>query len=134
MRAEKGGECAHTGASSSVASHRAFQGLTRTAARDCALFLLPQLEQGQKERMATGMSEKQVQEGLRRNRDRLAVGKRIGSCVRKVAHDLKSVRGAGGFQRQYQTDRPVGMVFGTKPGQSMCPACSQGRTLAWSLL
>ena len=37
------------GASSFVVSRRAFQGLTETAAGDCALFLLPQLEQGQKE-------------------------------------------------------------------------------------
>lgn len=36
------------GASSFVVSRRAFQGLTETAAEDCALFLLPQLEQGQR--------------------------------------------------------------------------------------
>ena len=84
--------------------------------------------------VAIGTSEKLAQEGLRGNRDRLAVGECVGPCVRKVAHDLERMRGAGAFQRLYQTDRPVGMVFGTKPGQSMCPACSQGRTLAWSLL
>lgn len=60
--------------------------------------------------MAIGTSEKLVQEGLRRNRDRLAVGKRVGSCVRKVAHDLESMRGAGGLRRLYQTDRWVRMV------------------------
>jgi len=65
------------GASSSVASHRAFQGLTRNTARDCALFLLPRSRRGQKERMATGASEKLAQEGLRGNRDRLAVGSRV---------------------------------------------------------
>lgn len=37
------------GASSFVVSRRAFQGLAEAAAGDCALFLLPQLEQGQKE-------------------------------------------------------------------------------------
>ena len=36
------------GASSSVVSHRAFQGLTRNAAGDCALFLLPRNNKGQK--------------------------------------------------------------------------------------
>ena len=130
----RSGECAPMGASSFVVSRRAFQGLTRTAARDCALFLLPQTEQGQKERMATGASEKLAQEGLRGNRDRLAVGKRVSPCVRKVAHDLESMRGAGGLRRQYQTDRWVRMAFGTKPGRGMRTACSQGRTLAWSLL
>ena len=43
-------ENAPLGVSSSVVSHRAFQGLTRNAAEDCALFLLLQTEQGQKER------------------------------------------------------------------------------------
>lgn len=38
------------GVSSFVVSRRAFQGLTEAAAGDCALFLLPQLEQGQKEK------------------------------------------------------------------------------------
>ena len=112
------------GASSFVVSRRAFQGLAETAAGDCALFLLPLTEQGQRERMAIGTSEKLAQEGLRGNRDRLAVGKRVGSCVRKVARDLKSVRGAGGFRRLYQTDRWVRMAFGTKPGRGMRIACS----------
>ena len=98
------------GVFSSVVSHRAFQGLTRTAARDCALFLLPRSRRGQKERMATGASEKLVQEGLRGNRDWLAVGKRVSSCVWKVAHDLERMRGAGSLRRQYQTDRWVRMV------------------------
>ena len=49
------------------------------------------------ERMAIETSEKLAQEGLRGNRDWLAVGKCVGSCVRKVAHDLKSMRGAGGL-------------------------------------
>ena len=98
------------GASSFVVSRRAFQGLTETAAEDCALFLLLQSEQGQKERMATGASEKLAQEGLCGNRDRLAVGKRVGSGVREVSHDLKGVRGAGSLLRQYQTDRWVRMV------------------------
>ena len=69
----RSGECAPMGASSFVVSRRAFQGLTEAAAEDCALFLLPQLEQVQEERMAKGTSEKLAQEGLRGNRDRLAV-------------------------------------------------------------
>ena len=60
--------------------------------------------------MAIGASEKLAQEGLCGNRDRLAVGKRVGSCVRKVAHDLEGMRGAGGLRHQYQTDRWVRMV------------------------
>ena len=60
--------------------------------------------------MATGASEKLVQEGLRGNRDWLAVGKRVSSCVWKVAHDLERMRGAGSLRRQYQTDRWVRMV------------------------
>lgn len=63
-----------------------------------------------KERMAIGASEKLAQEGLCGNLDRLAVGKRVGSCVRKIAHDLERMRGAGSLRRQYQTDRLVGMV------------------------
>ncbi len=47
--------------------------------------------------MATGASEKLAQEGLRGNRDRLAVGKCVSPCVRKVAHDLERMRGAGGL-------------------------------------
>ena len=43
--------------------------------------------------MATGASEKLAQEGLRGNRDRLVVGKSVGSCVRKIAHDLERMRG-----------------------------------------
>ena len=50
------------GASFSVASHWAFQGLTRTAARDCALFLLPQSEQGQKEK--ENESSESIVEGI----------------------------------------------------------------------
>lgn len=84
--------------------------------------------------MAIGASEKLAQEGLRGNRDRLAVGKRVSPCVRKVAHDLERMRGVGGLRRLYQTDRWVRMTFGTKPGRGMRTACSQGRTLAWSLL
>ena len=37
------------GASSFVVSRRAFQGLTETAAGDCALFLLPQSNKGKME-------------------------------------------------------------------------------------
>ena len=62
------------------------------------------------ERMVIGTSEKLAQEGLRGNRDRLAVGKSVGSCVRKIAHDLERMRGAGGFRHLYQTDRWVRMV------------------------
>ena len=62
------------------------------------------------ERMAIGTSEKLAQEGLRGNRDRLAVGKRVSPCVRKVAHDLERMRGAGGLRHQYQTDRWVRMA------------------------
>lgn len=60
--------------------------------------------------MAIGTSEKLTQEGLRGNRDWLAVGKRVGSGVREVSHDLKGVRGAGSLLRQYQTDRWVRIV------------------------
>ena len=60
--------------------------------------------------MAIGTSEKLAQEGLCGNCDRLAAGKRIGSCVRKVAHNLESMRGTGGLLHQYQTDRWVRMV------------------------
>ena len=60
--------------------------------------------------MAIGTSEKLAQEGLRGNRDRLAVGKRVGSGVREVSHDLKGVRGAGSLRHLYQTDRWVRMV------------------------
>ena len=60
--------------------------------------------------MATGASEKLAQEGLRGNRDRLAVGKSVGSCVREGSHDLERMRGAGGFRHLYQTDRWVRMV------------------------
>ena len=64
----------------------------------------------ERKRMAIGASEKLAQEGLCGNLDRLAVGKRVGSCVRKIAHDLERMRGAGSLRRQYQTDRLVGMV------------------------
>ena len=47
--------------------------------------------------MAIGTSEKLAQEGLYGNRDRLAVGKRVSPCVRKVAHDLECMSGAGGL-------------------------------------
>ena len=42
-------------------------------------------------------SEKLAQEGLRRDRDRLAVGERIRAGVWKVSHDLKGVCGARRF-------------------------------------
>ena len=42
-------------------------------------------------------SEKLAQEGLRRDRDRLAVGERIRAGVWKVSHDLKGVRGSRRF-------------------------------------
>ena len=48
-----------------------------------------------KGRTVTGRSEKLAQEGLCGDRDRLAVGKRVGSGVREVAHDLKGVCGTG---------------------------------------
>ena len=60
--------------------------------------------------MATGASEKLAQEGLRGNRDRLAEGKRVGSGVREVSHDLERMRGAGSLLHLYQTDRWVRMV------------------------
>ena len=87
-----------------------------------------------KGRTVTGRLEKLAQEGLRGDRNRLAVGKRVGSGVREVAHDLKGVSGAGrllhrrermvaeaevfhcgrfikiDFRHQYQTDRLVRMV------------------------
>ena len=99
------------GASSFVVSHRAFQGLTRTAAEDCALFLLPRSRRGQRERMEIGALEKLAQERLRGNRDRLAVGKRVGSCIRQVAHDLERMRGTGSLLHQYQTSASTGMVI-----------------------
>lgn len=61
-------------------------------------------------RSVADKSEKLAQEGLRRDRDRLAVGERVRAGVRKVSHDLKGVRGTEGFLRQYQTDRWVRMV------------------------
>lgn len=60
--------------------------------------------------MATGASEKLAQEGLRGNRDWLAEGKRIGSGVREVSHDLERMRGTGSLRHLYQTDRWVRMV------------------------
>ena len=56
-------------------------------------------------------SEKLAQEGLRGNRDRFAVGKRVGSCVWKVSHYLESVRGAGGLLHQNQTIASARMVI-----------------------
>ena len=44
-----------------------------------------------------GASEKLTQEGLRGNRYRLAVRERVGFGVWEVSHDLKGVRGTGGF-------------------------------------
>ena len=60
--------------------------------------------------MATGASEKLAQEGLRGNSDRLVVGKRVGSGVREVSHDLERVRGAGSLRHLYHTDRWARMV------------------------
>ena len=60
--------------------------------------------------MAIGTSEKLAQEGLRGNRDWLAEGKRVGSGVREVSHDLKGMRGAGSLRHLYQTDRWVSLV------------------------
>ena len=48
MRADEVENAPILGASSSVVSHRAFQGLTRTAAEDSALFLCRKIKQGQK--------------------------------------------------------------------------------------
>ena len=53
-------------------------------------------------RSRTGASEKLAQEGLRGNRNRIAVGERVGSCVRKVAHNLESMRSAGGLLHRYK--------------------------------
>ena len=61
-------------------------------------------------RSVADKSEKLAQEGLRRDRDRLAVGERIRAGVRKVSHDLKGVRGSRRFLHQYQTDLWVRMV------------------------
>ena len=82
------------GASSFVVSRRAFQGLTEAAAEECALFLLPQLEQGQEERMAKGTSEKLAQEGLRGNRDLFAAGSRVphARMVGRSPRDRRHVR------------------------------------------
>ena len=60
--------------------------------------------------MVIGTSEKLTQEGLCGNSDRLAEGKRVGSGVREVSHDLERMRGAGGFRHLYQTDRWVRIV------------------------
>ena len=63
-----------------------------------------------KARTVEGKSEKLAQERPCGNRDRFVVGKRIGSGVWKVSHDLKGVRGSRRFLHQYQTDRWVRMV------------------------
>lgn len=57
-------------------------------------------------------SEKLAQEGLRRDRDRLAVGERIRAGVWKVPHDLKGVCGPRRFlhRRNYQTSVYARMV------------------------
>lgn len=60
------------GASSFVVSRRAFQGLTEAAAGDCALFLLPQLEQGQRKEW---LSERQ-KSWLRKDCAETAIGSR----------------------------------------------------------
>ena len=62
--------------------------------------------------VAADMSEKLAQEGLRRDRDRLAVGERIRAGVRKVTHDLKGVCGSRRFLhcRNYQTSASARMV------------------------
>ena len=60
--------------------------------------------------MEIGALEKLAQEGLRGNRDRLAVEKRVCPGVREVPHDLKGVHDVGGLLRQYQTDQWVRMA------------------------
>ena len=115
-------ENAPMGVFSSVASHRAFQGLTRTAARDCALFLLPQLEQGHKERMAIGTSEKLAQEGLRRNRDRLGVGSRVPHARQvgsRVPRDRRPPRRL--VRIHDNSNRRNGSAF-QKHGRGLCPS------------
>ena len=67
-------------------------------------------------------SEKLAQEGLRRDRDRLAVGERIRAGVRKVPHDLKGVRGACRFlhRRKCGGDVRFGRLgLDEKPRQSV---------------
>ena len=72
--------------------------------------------------MAIGTSEKLAQEGLRGNRDRLAVGKCVGSGVREVSHDLKGVRGAGSLLHRCKRRRNPGVRrfrFGEEPRRAV---------------
>ena len=61
------------------------------------------------ERMVIGTSEKLTQEGLRGNSDRLAEGKRVGSGVREVSHDLERMRGAGSLLHRRKRRRNPGV-------------------------
>ena len=105
------------GASSFVVSRRAFQGLTEAAAEECALFLLPQLEQGQEERMAKGTSEKLAQEGLRGNRDRLAVG----ACVPRARMVGRSPRDRRPLRMHDNSNHRIGPAF-QNHRRGLCPS------------
>ena len=109
------------GAFSSVVSYWASYSLTRKHGGDCALFLCRELNRG-KGRTVTGRSKKLAQEGLRGDRNRLAVGKRVGSGVREVAHDLKGVRGAGRLLHRRERmgyDGVSRLRLGKKPGRTV---------------
>ena len=124
------------GASSFVVSRRAFQGLTEAAAEECALFLLPQLEQGQEERMAKGTSEKLAQEGLRGNRDLFAAGACVPHARMGVrSHPCQGIRSAdslrGNIRDRRPPRRPVRMYDNSnrrngplfqKHGRGLCPS------------
>ena len=98
------------GASPFVISSRAFPGPHSESGRGLRpLFLRRPAVEGWG-RAVADKSEKLAQEGLRRDRDRLAVGERIRAGVRKVSHDLKGVCGSRRFLHQYQTDLWVRIV------------------------
>ena len=118
MCAKRSGGCAQPGVFLFRVAHTAFPGPQTKHGRRLRPLSLPVNGTRAKERTVTGKSEKLAQERLCGNRDRFAVGKRIGSRVWKVSHDLKGVRGLSRFlhrrecagdyrfgsQRQYQTD------------------------------
>ncbi len=69
-----------------------------------------------------GRSEKLAKERLRGDRDRFVVGKRIGSGVRKVAHDLEGMCGASGLLHRRKRARHVRvgcLRLHEKPGRAV---------------
>ncbi len=132
--AKRSGECAWLGAFLFRGLHRAFPGPQTKHGRRLRPLSLPVNGMRAKERTVAGKSEKLAQERLCGNRDRFVVGKRIGSRVWKVSHDLKGVRGLSRFlhrreragdyrfgsQHQCQTDRWVGMVSNFNNPETAC--------------